>query len=304
MDLFVAGGTGVLGRRIVPRLLADGHAVTILVRDRSRAGQLAELGAAIVHGDAFDAQRLRAQVIEARPDVVMHQLTDLASGSSGDNARLRIDGTRNLVDAALAGGARRIVVQSIAWCYEPGAGPATEATGLDIGTDDPARRVTVDAVRAMESAAAEVPEWVVLRNGALYGPDTWYAAEGRIADAARHRQLSADLDVTSFVHVDDAAAAAVQAVRWPTGTVNIVDDEPARGRDWAPVFCAALGAPPPSLTDRQHDWARGASNQAARRLGWAPEHPTWRDGFDLSAPGHGHRQVRSAHGCSWRRTCP
>jgi nucleoside-diphosphate-sugar epimerase len=114
------------------------------------------------------------------------------------------------------------------------------------------------------------------------GPDTWYAAEGRIAGAARHRRLTADLDVTSFVYVDDAAAAAVQALTWPTGTVNIVDDEAARGRDWVPVFCAALAVPLPSLTDRRHDWARGASNQAARHLGWAPEHPTWRDGFALS----------------------
>lgn len=282
MDLFVAGGTGVLGRRIVPRLLAKGHAVTVLVRDPSRAGRLAERGAVIVRGDAFDAERLRVLVIEAHSDMVMHQLTDLAAGSSGDNARLRIEGTRNLVDAALAAGARRIVVQSIAWCYEPGAGPATEATAWDAGTGDPARRVTVDAVRAMEAAAAEMPEWVVLRNGALYGPDTWYAADGRIADAARHRQLAADLDVTSFVHADDAATAAVQALTWPTGTVNIVDDEPASGRDWVPVFCSAVAAPPPPVTDERHDWARGASNETARYLGWAPEHPTWRDGFALS----------------------
>ena len=282
MELFVAGATGVLGRRIVPQLLAEGHAVTALVRDQSQSRWLSELGADIVCGDAFDAERLRVLVVEAHPDVVVHQLTDLASGSSASNALLRTYGTRNLVDAAVAAGARRIVVQSIAWCYEPGDEPAAETTALDVGADDRARRITTGAVCAMEAAASEMPEWVVLRNGVLYGPGTWYAAEGRMADAARHGQLAADLDITSFVHVDDAGAAAVQALTWPTGAVNIVDDEPARGRDWAPVFCNAVGAPTPSLTGGRHDWARGASNNKARCYGWAPQHPSWRDGFALS----------------------
>jgi nucleoside-diphosphate-sugar epimerase len=282
VNLFVAGGTGILGRRIVPQLLAQGHTVTVLTRDPSRARQLAELGAIIVRGDAFEAAHIGTLLVEAHPDIVIHQLTDLAAGSSADNARLRIDGTRNLVDGAMTAGARRIVVQSIAWCYEPGTGPATESTPLDVGSDDPARRATVNAVCAMEAAAAEMPEWVVLRNGTLYGPDTWYAADGRIADAAHHSQLAADLSVTSFVHVDDAAAAAVQALRWPTGTINIVDDEPACGHDWVPAFCSAVAAPPPSLTYERHNWARGANNETARQLGWTPEHPNWRDGFAVS----------------------
>jgi nucleoside-diphosphate-sugar epimerase len=168
------------------------------------------------------------------------------------NAELRTRGTRNLVDAALAAAARRIVVQSIGWCYEPGDEPAGETTSLDVCAGDPTRRITVDAVRAMEAAATEVPEWVALRNGLLYGPDTWYAPGGRTADAARQGQLAADLDLTSFVHVDDAAAAAVQALTWPTGAVNIVDDEPARSRDWAPVSCSAIRAPEPSSTAQRH----------------------------------------------------
>jgi len=282
MEVFLAGATGVLGRRIVPQLLAEGHAVTALVRDQPQSWWLSELGADIVCGDAFDAERLRVLVVKAHPDIVVHQLTDLASGSSASNALLRTYGTRNLVDAAVAAGAKRIVMQSIAWCYEPGDEPAAETTALDVGTHDPARRITTDAVCAMEAAAADLPEWVVLRNGVLYGPGTWYAPDGRMAVAARHGQLAADLDVTSFVHVDDAGAAAVQALTWPTGAVNIVDDEPARGRDWVPVFCDAVGAPAPSLIESRHDWARGATNNEARRHGWAPQHPSWRDGFALS----------------------
>jgi len=283
MDLFIAGGTGVLGRRIVPRLLAEGHSVTVLVRDLSRHLGFSELGADLVCGDAMDAEQLRALVVEAHPDIVIHQLTDLATGSSASNARLRIEGTRNLVDAAMAAGTRRIIVQSIAWCYVRGDEPAAETTALDIDADEPARRITVNAVRFMEATASEMPEWVTLRNGVLYGADTWYAPNGRIADAARHGHLIADFDVTSFVHVDDASAAAVQALTWPTGAVNIVDDEPARGCDWVPVFCKAVDASPPAFTETRHASARGASNKKARNIGWTPEHPTWREGFTVSA---------------------
>jgi len=279
VDLFIAGGTGVLGRRIVPELLEQGHTVTVLARDSSRSRRISEAGARVVCGNAFEAERLRALLVQAQPHVVIHQLTDLATASSTANARLRVHGTRNLVQAALTARTERIVVQSIAWCYESGDEPAAETTALDDDADDPARRITVKAVRAMEAAAAEMPEWVVLRNGALYGPDTWYAPEGRIGHAARERQIAAGLDVTSFVHVNDASMAAVQALTWPTGVVNIVDDEPAREHDWVPVYCAAIGAPPPSFTDHRHDWARGASNKKARSLGWTPEHPTWRAGF-------------------------
>jgi nucleoside-diphosphate-sugar epimerase len=219
-------------------------------------------------------------VERARPDVVMHQLTDLAGGSSATNAQLREDGTRNLVDAARAAGARRVIAQSIAWAYAPGRAPADEPTPLDTTAPEP-RQTTIRGIAALESAVRQVREWVVLRYGLLYGPGTWYAHDGLRADQARGGKLTADADITSFVHADDAAAAAVAALDWPSGTVNICDDEPATGHEWLPAFCAAVGAPPPPVANGERaGWARGASNRHARgALGWVPQHPTWRAGF-------------------------
>jgi nucleoside-diphosphate-sugar epimerase len=289
--VLVAGGTGVLGRRIVPLLLARGHAVTVLARDPARAEPLRARGAAVARADVLDRAATLAAVRDAAPDVVMHQLTDLARRSGADNATVRVTGTRNLVDAALAAGVRRIVVQSICWCYAPGTGPATEETPLDTVSTDPARRLTVDAVRAMEAAAAELPEAVVLRNGLLYGPDTWYAPDGDAGVAARDGSLTVSAGITSFVHVDDAAAAAVAALGWPAGAYNVTDDEPASGPEWAPVFRAAAGAAAgPVAGDAVSPasaWSRGAANGRARAAGWAPRHPSWRTGFGAGAAGGG-----------------
>jgi nucleoside-diphosphate-sugar epimerase len=284
MRVFLAGATGAIGRRLVPLLVEAGHDVTGMTRRPEGADLLRALGAGAVTADALDRDAVHAAIAQARPDVVVHQLTDLRAGNSASNAALRRDGTRNLVDAARAAGVGRLVAQSIAWVYEPGDDPATEDVPLDLGADE-ARQTSVEGVAALEGAAAEMPEWVVLRYGLLYGPDTWYAPDGLRADEARAGRLTADADVSSFVHVDDAASAAVEALDWPSGIVNVCDDEPATGREWVPVFCAAAGAPPPPEDDAaRHAWARGASNAKARRdLGWTPHHPSWRQGFHSDA---------------------
>jgi nucleoside-diphosphate-sugar epimerase len=304
MHILIAGGTGVLGRRIVPALLGQGHRVTVLARRPERAEALRRRGAAVAAGDVFDRVRTMRAIAEAAPDVVMHQLTDLANGSTAANAALRLTGTRNLVDGALAAGVQRFIVQSIAWAYAAGPGPADEATPLDTRSTEEGRRRSVDAVIAMERAVREVPEWVALRNGMLYGPDTWYWTGGLVARSAQAGKLPATADVTSFVHVDDAAAASVAALTWPTGAVNVVDDEPAAGAEWVPVFCRALLPPAPGPSDgaenprpavllpapgpsdgpaavsARTDWARGATNEYAReKLGWTPAWPSWRAGF-------------------------
>ncbi|HWD78119.1 MAG TPA: NAD-dependent epimerase/dehydratase family protein, partial [Kribbella sp.] len=138
MRIFVAGATGVIGRRLVPLLVAEGHEVTAL----SRRSQVP--GAQTVLGDVYDADGLRDLVSAARPDVVMHQLTDLTSRDFAANGRIRREGTRNLVDAALAAGVPRVISQSIAWAYEPGTDPADEATPLDLHASDANRRATVE----------------------------------------------------------------------------------------------------------------------------------------------------------------
>lgn len=271
----IAGATGVIGRRLVPLLTKGGHHVTGLIRRPEHAATLREHGAHAAIADVYDAERLHEAVRDAAPDVVVHQLTDLGRRDRKANAAIRRTGTRNLVDAAMAAGVRKVIAQSIAWVYEPGDEPATEDTPLDVSRDD-----TAAAVGVLEQTVSEVPEWVVLRYGLFYGPTTWYAPDGLMADAARAGQLTADRDITSFVHIDDAAAAAVAALDWPSGPVNICDDEPAAGTDWLPAFCASVGAPPPPESTNRNPWARGADNTYARKhLDWTPIHPSWRSAF-------------------------
>jgi nucleoside-diphosphate-sugar epimerase len=280
MRIFVAGATGVIGRRLVPLLLQEGHEVAAMTRRADAAAGLRALGAQPVVADALDREGILAAVPAARPDVVIHQLTDLAAGSSETNAALRIAGTRNLVDAAQAAGAGRVIAQSIAWAYTPGDAPAGEDEALDTAAPPP-RETTIRGVGALESAVREAPEWVVLRYGQLYGRGTWFAADGLRAEEARAGRLTANADVSSFVHVEDAAVAAVDALAWPSGAVNVCDDEPAPGQAWVPAFCRAVGAAPSPASDAPRTpWARGAANRHARReLGWTPRHPSWRDGF-------------------------
>jgi nucleoside-diphosphate-sugar epimerase len=282
MHIFLAGATGAIGRRVLPLLLADGHRVTAMVRSDESAQRVEKAGATAALADAMDADAVRAAVRAAAPEVVMHQLTSLAGGDFAANAALRIHGSRHLADAAEEAGVRRFIAQSIAWMYEPGDGPAAEDVPLDLSAAE-SRGASVRAVAELERQAARSPEWVVLRYGTLYGPDTWYAPDGAFAEQARKGgRLTATRDVSSFVHVDDAAAAAVRALSWPTGVVNVCDDEPAAGLAWVPAFCAAVDAPAPPVDPDTPAaaTARGADNGYARRtLGWAPRWTSWREGF-------------------------
>ncbi|WP_019632844.1 NAD-dependent epimerase/dehydratase family protein [Actinomadura atramentaria] len=274
MKIFVAGATGVVGSRMIPALVQAGHEVVGTTRRAERAAAVEEQKAAAVVLDVLDADATRAAVAEAAPDVVIHQLTDLADRDFAANSRLRIDGTRNLVDAAKAAGVQRMIAQSIAWLYEPGTEPAVETDPLD-----PAPQ-PYEGIAALEAAVAEMPRGIVLRYGALYGPGTWYEPGGFFAEQVREGEQKLEPVWTSFIHVDDAAAAAVAALDWPAGTVNVVDDEPALAQDWLPVYAAALGAPAPRQAGR-HAAGKGrpVSNAKARDLGWKPSVPSWREGF-------------------------
>ena len=285
MRVMVAGATGAVGRLLVPLLLASGHQVTGLSRTLAGTERVRRQGASAVQADALDRDGLRRVVTAAAPNAVIHQLTALADADGAATNRLRRDGTRNLVDAADSAGANRIVAQSISWAYAPGDNPADETVPLDIGAEQP-RGQMVDGIRALEEKATEIDTAVLLRYGILYGPGTWYAPGGAVAaamagdPAARFLgSIEADYSVSSFLHAADAARAAVAALDWPAGPVNIVDDEPARAREWLPVLATALGLPAPELRSGQQIWARGASNGLARSRGWQPEHPTWRTGF-------------------------
>jgi nucleoside-diphosphate-sugar epimerase len=215
MRVFVAGGSGVLGRRVVPGLVARGHTVVATTRDPARTARIRAAGGEPVVVDAFDAEGLRSAVASAHPDVVVHLLTDLAvpPGVPLDdtrllaNAHLREQGTANLLEAAAAAGARRVVVQSIGWLYAPGPEPHDEDDPLLPIDGLPTRRAVVELERRSTTDARF--EGLVLRFGRLWGPDTW--------DASRPEP--------PVVHVDDAAAAAVLAVdRGAPGVYYVAED--------------------------------------------------------------------------------
>lgn len=218
MRIFLAGAGGVIGRRLTPLLRKAGHTVAGTTRSAQKAGALRELGAEPVVVDVFDADALGHAVGSAAPQVIIHQLTDLPYAPNtpqyqeglARNARLRIEGTRNLVAAAKAAGVRRLIAQSIGFIYAKGDGLRVETDPLDAGAE---RKGTIDAVVSLEQATLSMPEGIVLRYGFLYGPGTWFGDDIRAAPA---------------VHVDAAAQAALLAVtKGKHGIYNIAQDDGA-----------------------------------------------------------------------------
>ncbi len=303
LRIFLAGATGTLGRRLVPLLIERGHHVTGTTR--SNADRLRALGAEPVQVDPLDAAALRAAVVAAEPDVVVHQLTALSGLGMVRNFdkafamtnRLRTEGTDNLIAAARAAGARRLVWQSYAgWPYAREGGPI-KSEDDELDPEPPADvRETLAAIRHLEAAVtgAEGMEGIVLRYGGFYGPGTSIDAGGQHVELMRKRRFPVGGDgagIWSLVHIDDAAAATVAAIEGGApGIYNVVDDAPAPTSELLPALAAAVGAPPPR---RLPGWlvrlaagpqalsmmtrARGASNAKARReLGWTPRF-TWRD---------------------------
>lgn len=274
MRILVAGAGGVVGLPLTQELIAHGHDVVGTSRNPDSRPELRDAGAAVVRMDAFDLASVEHAIAEARPDAVIHQLTDLSDVDLEANAELRIVGTRNLVDAMHRYGVERLLTQSIAWLYADGEGLADETVPLREPVGPGAR--TVEGVIAMERTSTEIPNHVILRYGKLYGPGTWYSPDGDFGRAARDGVFEGN-GIESFLHIGDAAAATVAALDWPSGIVNVVDDEPAGPADWLPTFCRWVGAQEPTGLGPGH--GRGASNAKARKLGWAPKYPTWRTGM-------------------------
>ncbi|NED98858.1 NAD-dependent epimerase/dehydratase family protein [Phytoactinopolyspora halotolerans] len=307
MKIFLAGATGVIGRHMVPGLVKAGHEVAGTTRDASKAGQLRAAGAEPVVLDALDRNAVLSAVRQHRPDVVIHQLTaiggtDLKRFDEGFAVtnELRTRGLDYLLEAAQDVDAGRFIAQSFTGWTNPrtGASVKDENDPLD---DRPARGSveSLKAIRHTEEAvtAATGTEGLVLRYGFLYGPGTALGPSGDMYQALAARKLpivGGGTGIFSFVHVADAAAAAVVAVdRGDPGVYNIVDDEPVQVAEWLPHLARTIGAKPPR---RVPAWLakpmigefgvammtamRGSSNAKARReLGWEPAYPSWREGF-------------------------
>jgi 2-alkyl-3-oxoalkanoate reductase len=315
MKIFVAGATGVLGRALVPRLVAQGHEVVGMTRSTSKKELVRRLGAWPVVADALDPDAVAQAVASAEPEVVVHQLTALSGNLSAKDMRhpersavatmtnrLRTEATDHLLAAARAVGARRFVAQSFgAFRWARTGGPVlSEADPVDPNPPG-AMRPALMGILHVERAVPAV-EWgkgLVLRYGGFYGPGTAIsrAPDAPIAAPIRKRLFPIIGDgggVWSHVHVDDAAAATAIAVeRGEPGIYNIADDEPAPVSEWLPVLASALDAKPPRRIPR---WlgrlaagematlmmteARGSSNEKAKReLGWQLRYPSWRQGF-------------------------
>jgi len=306
VKVFLAGGSGAIGRRLIPQLVAAGHQVAATTRAAAKAPMLRSLGAIPVVVDALDEPALSEAVKDYRPEAVMNQLTDLPQRYNPRQlgpfyertSRLRVEATRTLLAAAKDVSARRFVYQSLAFMYVP-EGPSALAEDATVALHAPepfgsAVRATVEGERLALSVHGIAG--VALRYGQLYGPGTYFDLDGDFARQARRRMLpivGSGAGVFSFVHVDDAAGAAVAALEHGHGIYNIVDDDPAAARDWIPAFCRDIGAPAPMpvpgwlvelmagrFAAATMQRGRGASNAKAKReLGWTLRHPTWRDGF-------------------------
>ena len=318
MKILVAGASGAMGRALVPLLVRAGHDVVGMVQRPRSAEVVHALGAEPRTADALDATAVLNCFREARPQMVIHQLTAIPAALDmrqfdRDFALtnlLRTEGTRHLLAAAVDVGATHFIAQSFAgWTYgRSGNGSSknkTKATRLKTEEDaldpnPPARlRTTLDALKALERAVLGESRvtGAVLRYGAFYGPHTSIAKDGSVVQAVRRRKLPLVGDgagVWSFVHIEDAASATAAAVEAGRGGVyNVVDDEPAPVSDWLSFLAHCAHAQPPRqvpawmarLLIGEHVVAvmneiRGVSNAKIKReLGWTPRWPSWREGF-------------------------
>jgi 2-alkyl-3-oxoalkanoate reductase len=311
MRVFVAGGTGAIGRQLVPQLVAAGHDVVATTRSQRGADAIQAMGAEAAIADGLDEPGMMDAVRRAEPQAVIHQMTALAGKPNlrhfdrwfATTNELRTRGTDYLIAAAREAGARRLIVQSYTgWPnIREGSRVKTEEDPLD---PDPPKwqRESLAAIRHIEKVvpAAEGLEGVVLRYGGLYGPDTGMTSSEAL-ELLRKRQFPVVGDgagVWSFVYTGDAASAAVAALdRGAPGIYNVVDDDPAPAHEWLPYLAEVVGAKPPR---RVPGWLgrmlaggvpvswmtriRGSSNAKAKReLSWTPRYASWREGFAAQA---------------------
>ena len=312
MKVLLAGATGVIGRQLVPKLIASGHDVAGPTRASSKEPLLREMGATPIVTDILDPEAVARAVAGFEPDVIVHEATALSSvdmrhfeRSFAVTNRLRTEGTDHLLAAGRAVGVKRFVAQSFAgWPFErTGSLVKTEDDPLDPHPIE-AMRTTIAAIRHLEGAVlgADWTEGIALRYGGLYGPGTSLdSAGGEMTEMIRRRFFPIVGDgngMFSFIHVADAADATLAAVeRGTRGVYQIVDDDPAPIREWLPVVADRLGAKPPFRIPRwlgrlvggemivtMSTETRGASNERAKRvLGWKPRHASWRESLGQKA---------------------
>ena len=301
MKIFVAGGTGAIGRPLIAQLLAKGHTVAALTRSPEKAQALLDQGIEPAIADVFDAAAVKAVVSRAQPEVVIEQLTALPktytresmNAAAALNNRIRLEGGANVLAAAQAAGVRRYLRQSVAFYAIPGPGLANEDTPLAFDAS-PAVAAGARELTQLEQRLLETHniEGIVLRYGFFYGPGTWFNPDGNVAGQVRQQQfpiIGNGEGVWSWLHIEDAALATIAAgEQGNPGIYLIADDQPLAVREWLPAFARWLNAPPPpqiSVEDAKDGGAdavyygtkmRGASNAKAKReLNFQPRALEW-----------------------------
>jgi 2-alkyl-3-oxoalkanoate reductase len=317
MRVLVAGASGVVGRSLLPVLVKAGYTVFGMNRSADKRGQVEAMGAEHITADALDRQAVIGAVARVRPDIVIHQLTAIPKEINlrkfdqqfALTNRLRTEGTANLLEAALAAGARKFIAQSYAgWPYARVGGPVkTEDDPLDPNPPE-VFRTGLAAIRYLETTVPQAKgiEGVVLRYGSFYGPGT--SGAWMLDQIRKHRLpiVGSGGAVWSFIHMDDVASATRAALEnAKPGIYNIADDDPAPVFVWIPELAKIVGAKPPMhvpvwiarfmvgeagvimMTE-----ARGSSNQKAKStLGWTPRWKSWREGFRNEAESEQNRRA-------------
>jgi nucleoside-diphosphate-sugar epimerase len=302
MKIFIAGGTGAIGRPLIAELLAKGHTVVALTRSNEKAHALTQQGIEPAIADVFDAEAVKMVVSRTQPEIVIEQLTALPktytresmTAAAAFNQRIRLEGGANVLAAAQAAGVRRYLRQSVAFLAVPGPGLANEETPLAFDAS-PAVAADARVLSEIERRLLGTPnlEGIVMRYGFFYGPGTWFHPDGDVAGQVRQQQfpiVGNGEGVWSWLHIDDAALATVAAAEQGNpGIYLIANDKPLAVRQWLPAFARWLNAPPPpqisveealqaSGADAVYYGAkmRGASNAKAKReLNFQPRPLEW-----------------------------
>ena len=304
MRVFVAGGAGVMGRRLVVQLVARGHQVTATTTSAVKLGLLEQLGAEGIVMEGLDAASVGEAVAAARPDAIVHEMTALSVVRNGRpnfrhperltaaTNRLRTEGTDHLLAAAEATGVSHIVAQSVAsWTGIGEGGQVSEEDPLPSEEVGPKMRGAVQALRYVEDVVVNAGG-AALRYGGFYGP----GATNDLVELVRKRRfplVGGGTGYFNWVHLDDAASATVLAVEQQAkGVFNIVDDEPAQVREWLPYLAESAGARRPmrlpkwvaqllagEMVKIMTDGRAFSNAKAKRELGWELRYPSWRQGF-------------------------
>lgn len=300
MRVFVAGASGAIGEPLIAELLKQGHSVTGMTTHEARGKKLESQGAEAVIADALDFAAVLSAVRQSKPDAVIDQLTSLPK-DLGDmpayaarDRKLRLEGGGNLLSAAIECGVRRYLQQSSGFFLEAAEGGlADESSSLNVNAS-PGVAASAQTYAELERrlfSAGQI-EGVALRYGFFYGPNTWYYPGGSAAIMVMKQQIPVvgqGGGVSSFVHINDAAAGTVAALEAEPGVYNLVDDNPSRQSVWLPAFAKFLGAPAPlHLSEAEVVAAAGedtvyyatelsgaANGKAKRLLEWQPRQLEW-----------------------------